>query len=73
MKDVSCSVKFWRTPRDIDTGTGTVGLCWVHRRRRNACGEVAKGEVKVRWEKERGARVGGRREGEGSGRGEKGA
>lgn len=34
---------------------------------------MTKGEVKVRWEKERGARVGGRREGEGSGRGEKGA
>lgn len=38
LKDVGCSVKFWGTPCDIGTGTGAVGVCWVYRRGRNACG-----------------------------------
>ena len=50
LKDVGCSVKFWWTPCDIGTGTGAVGVCWVYRRGRNACGKGARGERRVRVE-----------------------
>ena len=69
LKDVSCSVKFWWTPCDIGTGTGAVGVCWVYRRGRNACGEGARGERRVRVERKVG---GGGEESEGGVRSKRG-
>ena len=47
LKDVGCSIKLWWTPCDIGTGTGAVGLCWVYRRGRDACGKGTREERRV--------------------------